>query len=110
MLAWQSIDLRTDPDEPHYPGDPADMIDLATTLEELTHPPTWHRWAACAGKGPEPWFPTRGEDARPAKAVCDACPARVECLSWALEQGDELQGFWAGTSHRERRRLRRLAA
>lgn len=108
MLAWQEIDLREDPDEPRYVGDPGDLIDLASTLEELAVRPAWHAAAACRGQGPEPWFPTRGESTDPAKAVCAGCPVRDDCLAEALAHPyTEDAGVWGGTSLRQRKALRR---
>jgi len=46
---------------------------------------------------------------RAAKAVYARCPARVECLEYALEH-DERFGIWGGLSERERRKLKRHAA
>jgi WhiB family transcriptional regulator, redox-sensing transcriptional regulator len=52
------------------------------------------------------FFPTRGESARDAKAICATCPVRQECLEYAL-RWDQLCGVWGGLSERERRQLRR---
>lgn len=103
-MTWQPIDLREDPDELRYIGDPGELIDLASTLEDLAVRPAWHDDAACRGQGTEPWFPDRGDDVRPAKAVCHTCPVQQECLD-AAEQ--ERHGIWGGLSERQRRRLRR---
>ena len=69
--------------------------------------PSWHRRAACRGKGTDWWFPSHGGINDAARAVCEACPVRRECLSFALEAPEALAGIWAGTSERERRRMRR---
>jgi hypothetical protein len=66
----------------------------------------WMADAKCAGVDPELFFPGRGESAEDAKAVCRACPVRVECLEYALVTNQTL-GVWGGTSERQRRRLRR---
>lgn len=42
--------------------------------------PDWWADAACRGVGPSLFFPYRGEPTEEAKAVCDGCKARVECL------------------------------
>jgi Transcription factor WhiB len=43
-----------------------------------------------------------------AKAVCERCPVRGECLQWALDAGaDADYGIWGGLDEAERRRLRR---
>lgn len=46
-----------------------------------------------------------------AKAICAACPVRVECLEWALET-EEPYGVWGGHSELERKHIlaRRLKA
>lgn len=41
-----------------------------------------------------------------AKAVCKSCPARSECLEFAIASPD-IKGIWSGTTERERSRIRR---
>jgi hypothetical protein len=41
---------------------------------------------------------------QPAEKVCDRCPARPECLAWALEH--EKRDFWGGHSAASRKDLR----
>jgi len=41
-----------------------------------------------------------------AKAVCTACPVRLQCLVYALDQR-EWFGVWGGMTERERRALLR---
>jgi WhiB family redox-sensing transcriptional regulator len=77
-------------------------------------PGEWAAQAACLGMDPTLFFPTRGDmdTLRAARAVCRACPVRVDCLEWALSNR-EFQGVFGGTSERERRRIvraRRRAA
>lgn len=66
----------------------------------------WRDLAACKGVDPELFFPERGDDTRPAKAICRGCDVRFECLEFALA-GAEKFGVWGGLSERERRRIRR---
>lgn len=63
-------------------------------------------WAALGGEvppcraDPDLWFPTPGrtDEAKLAKSVCrDLCPAREECLVWALTAGEK-EGIWGGVS------------
>jgi WhiB family transcriptional regulator, redox-sensing transcriptional regulator len=76
-------------------------------LAELYGRPAWHSAAACRGRPPELWFGGRGEvDYRPARAICARCPVRGPCLEWALTENETI-GLWAGTTPRQRRRLRR---
>jgi WhiB family redox-sensing transcriptional regulator len=75
----------------------------------LAQRPRWQRRAACRGNGTDRWFPTSREADEAARAVCEPCPVRRECLAYALAS-PELVGIWAGTGERERRRLRRASA
>lgn len=64
----------------------------------------------CQLGDPETWFPIDedGPASRAAREGCAACPARSECLAFALGSGDV--GIWGGTSSAERRAIRRQAA
>lgn len=69
--------------------------------------PEWHARAACIGMHPSLFFDT-GRNINPAKAVCNRCPVRAECLQWALENPEmSRQGVWGGVGERARRKLRR---
>lgn len=46
--------------------------------------------------------PDREEREAKAKAICEDCPVRVECLDWALATR-EPHGVWGGYSETERR-------
>ncbi|RAJ44140.1 transcription factor WhiB [Kitasatospora sp. SolWspMP-SS2h] len=74
----------------------------------------WRHRAACAQEDPELFFPvgTGGSALRQterAKTVCHGCPVLKQCLSWALESGQEY-GVWGGTGEEERRAMKRRAA
>jgi WhiB family transcriptional regulator, redox-sensing transcriptional regulator len=67
----------------------------------------WHDRAACRDEDPELFFPA-GRGGRPtdlqvqeARAVCAICPARSDCLQWALD-GEPVEGIWGGTTETER--------
>ncbi len=84
-------------------------VDHCPDVSALAQRPAWQRRAACRGKGTDPWFPTTREAEDIARAVCEPCPVRRDCLAYAL--GDrELVGIWAGTDAAERRRMRRASA
>lgn len=73
----------------------------------------WRDRALCLDEDPELFFPigTTGPATTQidqAKIVCQRCPVMQDCLSWALETGQET-GVWGGTSQDERRALRRGA-
>lgn len=82
----------------------------ADLLDELAAgPPAWMRDALC--REPHPgvtWFPERGEDAGPAKAVCRRCLVMGECWTFAGLDPD-LRGIWGGQSERQRRQRRQAA-
>lgn len=74
----------------------------------------WRHRAACRDEDPELFFPigTSGPallQVEQAKAVCRRCPVTAECLSWALETGQDA-GVWGGMSEDERRLEKRRHA
>jgi hypothetical protein len=73
-------------------------------LDALLTPPAWDREANCRGVDQRPFFPERGEPLGPARAICTACPVARECLACAL--GSDMPGVWAGTTLRDRRKMR----
>ena len=79
------------------------MIDDDTFIPNQ---PRWMARARCRGLGTPAFFGDRPEEIAAARAVCELCPTRAECLEFAL--GDRsLQGIWAGTDEAERRKIRR---
>lgn len=92
---------------------PADPSRLAAGGE-----PEWHLGAECRRDNAVHFFPPShfeqkvDKDAREgqARALCRACPVRVDCLEHALTVR-EPHGIWGGLNELERRReLRRRAA
>jgi WhiB family redox-sensing transcriptional regulator len=73
---------------------------------DLLHRPKWWDAAACRGLDLAAWFPNRGDATKAAKAICAACPVRDECLEFALAAPESLAGIFAGTTPRDRRRIR----
>ena len=72
----------------------------------------WRDAAACRGLPIEFFYIE--EDADPGsqlpenptvKRMCAGCPAREECLEHAIKHED--YGFWAGTTAKERKRIRK---
>lgn len=74
----------------------------------------------CVGHDVRMWFPhaertnnrdfsaqyrKAGEHTITAKAICDDCPQKVDCLNYALYH--EMFGIWGGTTERERKLLRK---
>jgi WhiB family redox-sensing transcriptional regulator len=77
-----------------------------TPLAALLRRPAWQARAACRGTGPDAFFVDRGADTSAVAKLCARCPVAGECLAFALADPN-LKGHWAGTSERERIRLRR---
>lgn len=69
----------------------------------------WQDLANCLGVDPDLFFPERGASTREAKAVCQGCVVKDDCLEYALQNGEKF-GIWGGMSERERRRIRRQRA
>lgn len=65
----------------------------------------------CRGQDPNLFFPVDDEDEEPPLAppgvlkLCNVCPVRPECLTWALERGE--RGIWGGTTTYQRDLLSR---
>ena len=89
-------------------------------MSQLDDFPQFTQEPACAN-APEPdlWFPERDSGFRwsytpsaiLARSICDSCPARLECLDYAL-QFDNLDGIWGGLDPDERAHIqqaRRMA-
>ena len=69
----------------------------------------WKDLSNCLGVDPDLFFPVRGASTREAKEVCRGCEVRIDCLEYALQNGEKF-GIWGGMSERERRRIRRQRA
>lgn len=70
---------------------------------------SWQDQANCLGIDPDLFFPERGASVKEAKEACRGCVVRLDCLEFALVNGEKF-GIWGGLSERERRRLRRQRA
>jgi WhiB family transcriptional regulator, redox-sensing transcriptional regulator len=115
-LTWQ---LRT------RHGQPPLAERLAATHQQLASPPPpveradeqrdWRLDAACREADPELFFPDPGQvpQAAAAKQVCAGCAVRGPCLEQALhgpQAHDDHSGIFAGTTARDRVRLRGRAS
>ena len=67
----------------------------AAQYARIDGPLAWQQHALCAQTDPEAFFPEKGGSTREAKAVCQACQVREECLEYALAN-DERFGIWGG--------------
>jgi WhiB family redox-sensing transcriptional regulator len=77
------------------------MAKLAPTLGP------WARQAACRGADPKLFDASSMLHAQAALQVCNSCPVKEACLQEALDQEVNPEGVWGGTTHLERRRIRR---
>ena len=70
----------------------------------------WTAGAACVGSE-HLMFPTDKDEpgTAAAKALCDSCPVRQQCLNEALDN-NESAGIWGGLDPDERRSLKRRTA
>lgn len=71
----------------------------------LNERPEWQDDALCAQTDPEEFYPEKGGNTRLAKAICQRCDVREQCLQYALDHG-ERYGIWGGVTERERRKLK----
>jgi WhiB family redox-sensing transcriptional regulator len=74
----------------------------------------WRDRSACHGVDPELFFPigighVALAQTKLARALCATCAVRGDCLTWALDSGQEF-GVWGGLSEEERRSLKRRRA
>ena len=73
--------------------------------------PAFFDQANCRGVDSSVFFIERGVDNTGeivgiARAICDGCEVKDECLDHAIE-ANEKYGIWGGMTYTERRRLRR---
>lgn len=68
----------------------------------------WQDRAACRepGRNPEDWFPDKSDPAAAAIRICELCPARLDCLRFAINNHIGY-GIFGGLTHLERRKLTR---
>lgn len=90
------------------------------TQRRLSQPPglsvregdrDWRHRAACHDLDPELFFPVgvrldAMRQTKLAQAVCHSCPVQRECLTWAMDSGQEY-GVWGSLSENQRRALKR---
>ncbi|CAB4549951.1 unannotated protein [freshwater metagenome] len=78
-------------------------------MNETDEDKSWQMLSNCLGVDPDLFFPERGASTKDAKAVCQGCIVREDCLEYALTNREKF-GIWGGLSERERRRIRRERA
>ena len=80
----------------------------AALYARVDGPLAWQQHALCAQTDPEAFFPEKGGSTREAKAVCQACQVREDCLEYALAN-DERSASGVACRSARGRRLRRMA-
>lgn len=68
----------------------------------------WTDAAACKGMPTSMFFPLKGgpnKTVRAAKAICNNCAVKTDCLNFALDNSMKC-GIWGGTTTKERRHLK----
>jgi WhiB family redox-sensing transcriptional regulator len=94
---------------------PPRRVRVATKMRcEESYAMDWRHRALCRDEDPELFFPIGNTgpaivQLEQAKAVCRRCPVTDDCLSWALESGQDA-GIWGGMGEDERRALKRRGA
>lgn len=84
------------------------------TLDIYTPTPEpWMQDAPCSEVDPEIFFPSIGAavpiQVAHAVSICESCDVRLKCLAYALEH-DERFGIWAGTTPKQRAKMRRAVS
>ena len=74
--------------------------------DDVVRSSEWMSSAACKDVGPDPFYVEAphthaGDEAR---AICEACPVRRQCLDYAIAN-HEPAGIWGGKTWRQRRRI-----
>lgn len=85
----------------------AAVVQFSTTLTT-----EWQQRGLCRAVDSEVFFPPMHFEHKPereareakAKAICNGCPVRIECLTWALEVR-EPHGVWGGASEGDRKQM-----
>lgn len=78
----------------------------------MTVEPMWRVFAKCTGDNAAYFFPPNHFERKPekdgregrARALCQVCRVRAECLEYALTV-EEPHGIWGGLNELQRRRL-----
>jgi WhiB family redox-sensing transcriptional regulator len=110
------------PGQPTTTTMPADVrrgrsVEETVAIQALPFPNAvtdWRSLAICQDTDPELFFPVGStglalDQIAAAKAVCMQCPARPDCLDYALDSNQD-SGVWGGLSEDERRQIRRQRA
>lgn len=81
------------------------LDDVGGAWADIPLPGDWARLGRCRTAPSDIFFPGRGDDVAPARAVCAGCPVLAECREYGLTYAP-LVGMCGGLTGRERRKLR----
>jgi hypothetical protein len=101
--SWEEVTVDNLPEEyeqiiASYPA-VDDELAVWKSWKELGE---WSDWALCAEVDPELWYPHENANlVNDAKAICEGCPVREECLLDAIDR-DDPWGIWGGLTYPER--------
>ena len=79
---------------------------LAAQLIEHKLTVEWQQKALCAQTDAETFFPKKGQYPARAKAICERCEVKTDCLATAVLSKHNHFGVWGGLTERERRLIR----
>lgn len=74
----------------------------------------WQEDALCTQISPEIFFPKIGQSAIDARAICNACPVKMQCLSYIMdiefssENEGRRHGVFGGLTEKERAKIQKL--
>lgn len=91
-------------------AEPASTSSSKNDVDDLTGyemiPTDWMEHAVCRGLDTNIFYPSRGEAASPAIAICATCPVTQQCADYAVAIRQK-HGIWGGLTEANRRRIER---
>lgn len=96
LVSEQGVVATVNEDYPHH-----------VNLPVLMYPDqdmSWRDHAACTNSGVD-FFTNKQSVVAEQKALCSRCPVQVQCLDFAVRNGEE--GTWGGMTDKERKEFAR---
>jgi len=105
----------------HEPQQPLQILHMKRNrdivwlpLSQIFFDPDKEKWrdkAACKNAPLETFFPKKGASTqriKEAKAICNTCTVKQDCLEWAVQFSERaLMGIWGGMTPNDRRAERK---
>lgn len=93
---------------PYVPPKRALAYRKAKMRKDYANDENWRVKALCRDSTePDMWYPLNTKDAQRGKKICQGCPVRGECGSYALAN-KELVGTWGGMTEWDRQKVFRF--